>query len=162
MMDFTGVSLYPVADTAEKRKSETVKSEMMKADASSPFMNRPAVSAPQTTAVNPFQFYQPLQQDASTFRFKEPLAPPNPNLPQSAQTQVTPLGLLPANLSQLVNANMEKLAGQIMSFFNGNRKQKPSEEEQLNRQLNDAFGLGLFGEVVKVEETSKGQMQEGE
>ncbi|WP_303674592.1 hypothetical protein [Vampirovibrio chlorellavorus] len=157
MMDYTGVSLYPVADTAEKRKAEAVK-----ADGASPFMNRPAVSAGQASAVNPFQLYQPLQQDASTFRFKEPLAPPNPNLPQSTQTRVTPLGLLPANLAQLVNANMEKLAGQIMSFFNGNRKQKPSEEEQLNRQLNDAFGVGLLGEVVKVEEAASSQMQEGE
>lgn len=157
MMDYTGVSLYPVADTAEKRKAEAVK-----ADAASPFMNRPAVNASQASAVNPFQLYQPLQQDASTFRFKAPLAPPNPNLPQSAQTQVTPLGLLPANLSQLVNANMEKLAGQIMSFFNGNRKQKPSEEEQLNRQLNDAFGVGLLGAVVKVEEATSSQMQQGE
>jgi hypothetical protein len=157
MMDYTGVSLYPLADTADKRKADGGKT-----DASSPFMNRPAMYAPQSAVANPFQLYQPLQQDASTFRFKEPLAPPNPNLPQSAQTQVTPMGLLPANLAQMVNANMEKLAGQIMSFFNGNRKQKPSEEEQLNRQLNDAFGVGLLGDVVKVEETVKGQMQEGQ
>lgn len=154
MMDYTGVSLYPMAEPAEKRRLDTAK-----VDVPAPANNRGSAGFTAASGPNPFSLYQPLQQDASIFRFKEPLAPPRTNLPQSTQAQVTPLGLLPAHLSQMVNANMEKLAGQIMSFFNGHRNAKPTtEEEQRRRQLNDALGVGLLGEVIKVEEAAKGQM----
>lgn len=152
MMDYTGVSTYPLNEATDKRKVEAGKAE-----SASPFVNRPGAASNAT-----FQIYQPAQQDYSTFQFREPLAPPRTNLPQSPQQQVTPLGLLPANLAQLMNANMDKLAGQIMSFFKGNVKEKPSEEDRLNRQLNDALVTGLLGEVLKVEEAAKGQMEDGE
>lgn len=152
MMDYTGVSTYPVGESADKRKPDANKQ-----DAGNPFMNR------NTTPGNasPFQIYQAPQQDYSTFQFRDALTPPRLEVPQSPQQQVTPLGLLPANMAQMVNANLEKIAGQIMSFFKGNQKEKPSEEEKLNRQLNDAFGSGLLGEVIKVEEAAKGQMEDG-
>ncbi|WP_373533132.1 hypothetical protein [Vampirovibrio sp.] len=157
MMDYTAVSAYPPTEGADKRKAE-----MGKPESGSPFANRPgAASALPVNNNGTFQIYQPAQQDYSTFQFRQPLAPPRPGIPQSPQQQITPLGLLPANLAQMANGNLEKLAGQIMSFFNGNRKEKPSEEERLNRQLNDAFGGGLLGEVLKVEEAAKGQMQDG-
>lgn len=157
MMDYTGVSSYPVNDSTDKRKVETGKQ-----DATSLTVSRSGITTLGPAGnPTPFQIYQPPQQDYSTFQFRDTLAPPRLNIPRSPQQQVTPLGLLPANLAQMANANLEKLAGQIVSFFNGNRKDKPSEEDRLNRQLNDAFGVGLLGEVLKVEETAKGQMEDG-
>jgi hypothetical protein len=156
MMDYTGVSVYPLNEGSDKRKMETGKAE-----STSPFTNRTGTASTTPASNSPFQIYQPAQQDYSTFQFREPLAPPRLNTPQSPQQQITALGLLPANLTQMMNANMDKLAGQIMSFFKGNRKEKPDEEEHLKRQLNDAFGSGLLGEVLKVEEATKGQMEDG-
>lgn len=157
MMDYTGVSAYPLNEGADKRKVEAGKTE-----SASPFTNRPGSDINTPTSNASFQIYQPAQQDYSTFQFREPLAPPRTKLPQSPQQQVTPLGLLPASLAQVMNANMDKLAGQIMSFFKGNVKEKTSEEDRLKRQLNDALGTGLLGELLKVEETAKGQMEDGE
>lgn len=156
MMDYTGISAFPTGESTDKRKADVVRT-----DASNPFINRGGTATPTLTNNQPSQIYQAPQQDVSTFRFKDTLTPPRLGLPQSPQQTVTPVGLLPANLAQMMNANLEKIAGQIMSFFNGNRKERVSEEDRLNRQLNDAFGLGLLGEVLKVEETAKGQMEDG-
>lgn len=157
MMDYTGISAFPTGESTDKRKADAAKTE-----ASNPFMSRGGAAA-SALANNspPTQIYQAPQQDVSTFRFKDALTPPRPGIPQSPQQTVTPVGLLPANLAQMMNTNLEKIAGQIMSFFNGNRKERVSEEDRQNRQLNDAFGLGLLGEVLKVEEAAKGQMEDG-
>lgn len=145
MMDYTGMSTLLAGEAADRQKAVQAKAGGV---------NPPA----NTTAPSPFQIYQAPQQDYSTFQFKDTLTPPRLDLPQSPAQQVTPLGLLPANLTQMVN----RIAGQIISFFKGNQKEKPTEEEKMNRQLNDAFGTGFMGEVLKVQEAAKGQMEDGE
>lgn len=143
MMDYTGVTTYPAGESTEKRKADSGRANPGSASATSPF-----------------QIYQAPRHDYSTFQFREPLTPPRLEIPQSQTPQITLLGLLPANMAQLVNRNLEKIAGQVMSFFKGNPKEKPSEEERLRRQLNDAFGTGLSGETIRVPEAAKGQMDD--
>ncbi len=157
MLDYTGISSYPVGENSDKRKINGAGT-----DSANAFASRVGGGSAPLTNNSPFQLYQTPQQDYSTFQFREPLAPPRLEVPTAPQQQITLLGLLPANLAQLVSANLEKIAGQLASFFYGNRREKQLEEEKLNRALNDAFGAGFLGEVRKVEETHKGQMADGE
>lgn len=159
MLDYAGVSSYSLGEAAgEKRKTD------------GEVASKPTSNLSNNT---PFQLNNGPSVDYSTFQFKRgvdnptqfqnALTPPRLDL-VSAQTRqsITPVGLLPGVMMQLMNANLEKLAGQVMSFFNGNRREKPTEEDQLKRNLNDAFGQGLLGEVIKVEAPHKGQMENGE
>lgn len=144
MFDFQGVTSYSLGDfSAEKRKSDTAVNAREKPPPGSQVATRELWN----------------QQDYSTFQFQTSLPPavqPPPQLPKLPNLP----SFLNTSFLQTINGNFERVASQIVSFFFGNRKEKPTDDEKQKRGLNDFFTLDFLGER-KVEEPSQSGFGDG-
>lgn len=147
MFDFQGISSYPI----EKRKTD---SEAAKNGAGVAEKPPPGSVASQNSVFN-----QPIR-DYSTFQFQTNRTPPalNPPPEPPKPTFLTPF--FNSALMQGFSGNFERIASQVASFFWGNRKEKPSAEEQEKRNLNDFFTPDFMGER-KVEEIAQSGFGDG-